>query len=222
MSEIKINESWKEPLHDVFADNKFQEIRNTVRGEYQNKLIFPAPKDIFAAFDMVPFENVQVVILGQDPYHGPGQAMGLSFSVPDGVTPPPSLLNIYKELESDLGIVKNKQSGDLRIWARQGVLLLNSILTVRAHQAASHRNIGWEWFTDSVLRILSEGRENIVFMLWGNFARGKKGLIDTGKHLVLEASHPSPLSAGSGFFGCKHFSQCNEYLEQHGKEIVQW
>lgn len=222
MKEISINSEWKEALRDFLATPEFAKLRGIVREEYQTKKIFPKPKDMFAAFDKTPFPKVRVVILGQDPYHGDGQAHGLSFSVPKGVPLPPSLQNIYKEIKSDLGIKKDFTNGNLEAWAEQGVFLLNAVLSVVAHSPASHKGVGWEAFTDEVIRQVSNKREHVVFMLWGNFARSKKHLIDTTKHLVLEAPHPSPFSAHSGFFGSKHFSACNAYLVRHGKEPISW
>lgn len=219
---VNIEPEWKEALAMYFAGESFARLAEFVREEYQSKKIFPPPKDIFRAFSLTPFSKVKVVILGQDPYHNDRQAHGLCFSVPAGVDTPPSLLNIYKEIESDLGVKKNPNDGNLEDWAKQGVFLLNAILTVVAHQAASHRGKGWEEFTDTVIKTLSDKRDNLVFILWGNYARGKKALIDSQKHLILEAPHPSPLSAYAGFFGCKHFSKCNEYLKSRGIEPIKW
>lgn len=219
---VKIEPEWQEALAPYFATDAFKKTADFARAEYQAKKIFPPPADIFRAFWLTPFSKVKVVILGQDPYHNDGQAHGLCFSVPAGQSVPPSLLNIYKELESDLGIKKNPADGNLENWARQGVFLLNAILTVVAHQAASHRGRGWEGFTDEVIRTLSSRREHLVFILWGNYARSKKSLIDADKHLILEAPHPSPLSAYAGFFGCRHFSRCNDYLKAHGIEPIAW
>lgn len=220
--EVAIEESWKEELKDFFVTETFRTLSSFVKDEYLSKQVFPAPKNIFKAFSLTPFSRVKVVILGQDPYHGDGQAMGLSFSVPHGVPLPPSLKNMYKEIESDLGVKKDFSSGDLEPWATQGVLLLNAVLSVVAGAPASHKGKGWEEFTDTVIKKLSDKHEHLVFMLWGNFARGKKGLIDTTKHLVLEAPHPSPFSVHTGFFGCKHFSKCNTYLKDHNKEEILW
>lgn len=222
-SDIKIEQSWKKNLTPILAEPYMQDLRNTVRQYYQNpnKTIYPEPKNLFNAFDSCPFDKVAVVILGQDPYHGEGQAHGLCFSVPQGKYPPPSLKNIFKEIQSDIGTAPPSH-GDLSDWAAQGVFLLNAILTVEAHKPASHRDIGWEQFTDSVIQLLSDKRDNLVFFLWGNFAKQKQDLIDTNKHLILTAPHPSPYSAASGFFGCKHFSQANEYLKQHNKQIIAW
>jgi uracil-DNA glycosylase len=219
---INIEPQWLEALQNTFSSEKFTSLADFVRTEYQTKKIFPKPENIFQAFWLTPFSEVKVVILGQDPYHGDGQAHGLCFSVPLGIPLPPSLQNIYKEIESDLGIKKDFSSGSLEHWAKQGVFLLNAILTVVAHNAASHRNKGWEDFTDAVIKTISDKQENVVFMLWGNFARSKKSLIDSEKHLILEAPHPSPLSAYSGFWGCKHFSQCNRYLAAHDKKKIIW
>ena len=219
---INIEPEWKIVLGDYFVSPKFKELSDFVREEYKNKKVFPKPQDIFKAFWLTPFSEVKVVILGQDPYHDVGQAHGLCFSVPEGKNPPPSLKNIYKEIASDLKIKKDSTSGNLEIWAKQGVFLLNAILSVVAHTPASHKDKGWEDFTDTVIKIISDKHENIVFMLWGNYARSKKNLIDSSKHLILEAPHPSPFSAHSGFFGCQHFSKCNQYLEKHGKKAIDW
>ncbi|MFA6548127.1 MAG: uracil-DNA glycosylase [Candidatus Magasanikbacteria bacterium] len=219
---VDIEPEWATILANYFSSERFQKLADFVREEYVKKSIYPKPQDIFKAFWLTPFSNVQVVILGQDPYHGTDQAHGLSFSVPETVKVPPSLQNIYKEIASDLGIKKDFKTGNLVSWAKQGVLLLNAILTVVANTPASHREKGWEEFTDTVIKTISDKRENVVFMLWGNFARSKKALIDTSKHLVLEAPHPSPFSAHSGFMGCKHFSKCNEYLQKHGKKEIKW
>lgn len=220
--DVAIEPEWKEVLKEYFESDNFKNLTDFIREEYKTKAVYPKPNDIFRAFWHTPFSKVKVVILGQDPYHGIGQAHGLSFSVPNGVNPPPSLKNIYKEIESDLGIKKDFRNGNLEAWAKQGVFLLNAILSVVANTPTSHRGKGWEDFTDNVIKIISDNHENIVFMLWGNFARSKKSLIDTGRHLVLESPHPSPFSADSGFFGCKHFSKCNEYLKSHKKEAIEW
>lgn len=220
--QVKIEKSWKKALKSEFDKDYFKKLSQFVRGEYLNhKTIYPPAKFIFHAFEMTPLDQVKVVILGQDPYHGPKQAHGLSFSVPDGVKIPPSLLNIYKEIEDDLGIPP-KDSGNLNHWAKQGVLLLNATLTVEARKAGSHQNQGWEIFTDRVIQILAEKKENLVFMLWGSYAQKKGAVIDENKHLVLKAPHPSPLSAYRGFFGCKHFSKCNHYLIKHNLEPINW
>ncbi len=219
---VKIEESWKTKLQGEFEQDYFAELTAFVKKEYQDDTVYPAPENIFRAFDLCPFDKVEVVILGQDPYHGTGQANGLAFAVDEHTKVPPSLQNIFKEIESDIGKPLVHTSGDLTRWAEQGVLLLNATLTVRAHSAGSHQERGWERFTDAVIRTLSEERENLVFMLWGNYAKAKGAHIDRSKHLVLEAPHPSPFSAASGFFGCKHFSTANEYLIAHGKQPVDW
>jgi hypothetical protein len=219
--DVKIEQSWKNALQGEFEKPYFASLVRFLHQEKSDgKLIYPPGKDIFKAFELTPVPDVKVVILGQDPYHGAGQAMGLSFSVPDNIPAPPSLINIFKEIESDLGISMSGRP-NLEGWARQGVLLLNAILTVRAGAAASHSKIGWQEFTDAVIRYLSDNRSGIVFMLWGNFARSKKVLIDTSKHYVLEAPHPSPLARGA-FFGCRHFSKANEFLAGHGKTPIDW
>lgn len=220
--DVIIEPEWRAALSDVFADERFIKLADFVRAEYQTKKVFPPPEDIFKAFWLTPLSQVKVVILGQDPYHDNGQANGLCFSVPSGVSLPPSLQNIYKEIESDLNIKKNFQDGNLEAWAKQGVFLLNAILTVVAHTPTSHREKGWENFTDAVIKKISDERENVVFILWGNFARSKKSLIDAQKHLILEAPHPSPFSAYSGFFGCRHFSKCNQYLKAHNQTEIEW
>jgi len=217
----QIEESWLNVLATEFEQPYFANLKTFLVEEKQRYAVYPPGSLIFNAFAHTPFDNVKVVILGQDPYHGKGQAHGLCFSVPDGVPPPPSLVNMFKEIHNDLGVVPSA-SGNLECWADQGVFLLNATLTVRATTAGSHQNKGWEPFTDKVIQTLSSGRKNLVFMLWGNFARAKKKLIDTQKHLVLEAAHPSPLSVYNGFFGCKHFSKANEYLRQHGIEPIDW
>lgn len=201
MKDIVIQDEWKEALKGYFESDSFKKLRAFVREEYHTTKVFPEPKNLFKAFDLTPFSQVKVVLLGQDPYHGDGQATGLSFSVPQGTPLPPSLKNIYKEIEDDMCIEKEYTSGDLTSWAVQGVLLLNAILSVRAHMPASHQKKGWEEFTDEVLKTLSDKKEGVVFILWGSFARSKKHLIDTKKHLVLESAHPSPFSAYGGFFG---------------------
>lgn len=221
-NDIKINTEWEEVLSSYFETDKFQELTNFVQNEYQTKKVYPEPKNIFRVFDLTPFDKVKVVILGQDPYHGQGQAQGLSFAVPTGFKLPPSLRNIYKEIENEFGIKKDFTSGNLEPWAGQGVFLLNSILTVVASTPASHQKKGWEEFSDFVISKISDQKENVVFMLWGNFARSKKTLIDTQKHLILEAPHPSPFSAHAGFFGCNHFKLCNEYLAKNGLEEIKW
>lgn len=219
---VKIEKSWGERLAAEFEKPYFRQLTEAVREEYRHYPCYPPGSLVFRAFDLCPFDEVKVVIIGQDPYHEAGQAMGLSFSVPGGVSLPPSLQNIYKEIESDLGVAA-PGSGDLTRWARQGVLLLNATLTVRAHEANSHQRLGWATFTDAAIRALSQGRDHLVFMLWGGFARGKKYLIDSRRHLILEAAHPSPLSANrGGWFGTRHFSQCNRYLREHGEREIEW
>lgn len=221
MSNVKIEESWKEVLKEEFEQPYFQSLANFLRAEKSaGKKIYPPGSLIFNAFNTTPFNDVKVVILGQDPYHNPGEAMGLSFSVPRGVRKPPSLQNIYKELHDDLG-VPIPQHGDLTKWAEQGVFLLNAMLTVEHRQAGSHKDAGWQNFTDAVIRKLSEEREGLVFMLWGSFARSKKVLIDANRHLVLEAAHPSPLARGA-YFGSRHFSKANQYLQQQGRIPIDW
>ncbi len=221
MNDVKIEPSWKEKLQDEFGKDYFQNLTAFVRKEYQQYTIYPPGGKIFNAFDSCPFDKVKVVILGQDPYHGPKQANGLAFSVSAGVALPPSLQNIYKELKADLG-KEPPASGNLERWAQQGVLLLNATLTVREGSAASHQGKGWEEFTDAVLRILSEQREHLVFILWGAYARRKGSFIDRNKHLVLEAPHPSPLSASTGFFGSQPFSKANDYLQKYGIDLIDW
>ena len=219
--DVKIEETWKAVLQEEFNKPYFEILTNFVRKEYQTTTIYPPAKLIFNAFNLCPFDQTKVVIIGQDPYHGPGQAHGLCFSVNDGVAYPPSLVNIFKEIEDDLHR-PTPTSGNLERWAKQGVLLLNAILTVRANQPASHQNKGWEEFTDRVIKELSDKRDGLVFMLWGSYAQKKGAVIDTKKHLVLKAVHPSPLSAYRGFFGCKHFSQANAYLQSRGKSPIEW
>lgn len=219
--EVRIEKSWKEHLAAEWEKPYFRALTDRVRSEYAQGEVFPPAARIFAALDSTPYDSVKVVILGQDPYHDNGQANGLCFSVAPGVTLPPSLVNIFKEVSDDTG-APIPVDGDLSRWARQGVLLLNSILTVRAHQAASHRDIGWEQFTDAVIRELATGRSGIVFMLWGSYAIRKGAFIDRSRHLVLESPHPSPLSAYRGFFGNRHFSRANEYLIAHNVPPIQW
>jgi uracil-DNA glycosylase len=219
--DVKIEPSWKEALKDEFGKDYFGKLTDFVKTEYSSKQIFPAGSQIFNAFDQCPFDKVKVVIIGQDPYHGPGQAHGLCFSVNDGVAFPPSLLNIFKEIERDLGIPSPK-SGNLTRWAQQGVLLLNATLTVEAHKAGSHQGRGWETFTDAAIRKLASERQNIVFMLWGSYAQQKGAMIDASKHLILKSVHPSPLSAYRGFIGCGHFSQANQFLEAKGLDKIHW
>jgi uracil-DNA glycosylase len=217
----QIEESWKQVLQEEFEAPYFQLLTEFLREEKQKHRVFPPGPQIFAAFNNTPFNRVKVIILGQDPYHGPGQAHGLCFSVPDGIPRPPSLVNILKEIESDLGIPVPVHS-DLSKWAVQGVLLINAILTVRANEPASHQNKGWEKFTDAVIRNLSEKRKNLVFLLWGNHAMAKENLIDGNRHHILKAAHPSPLSASRGFFGCRHFSQTNQILADQGLNEIDW
>lgn len=219
--DVKIEESWKKQLQSEFEKDYFVNLTNFVRNEYQTKRIFPPAKLIFNAFEHTPFDKVKVVILGQDPYHNDGQAHGLSFSVNDGIQFPPSLINIFKEINADLG-TPIPRSGNLTRWADQGVLLLNATLTVQAHQAGSHQNKGWETFTDAAIKKLADERENIVFLLWGSYAQKKAAFIDGNKHLILSSVHPSPLSAHRGFFGNKHFSRINEYLISKGLTPIQW
>ena len=219
---VKIEESWKPYLGAEFDQPYFVNLTKLVREEYLHTPCYPPGKLIFNAFNLCPFHKVKVVIIGQDPYHEPGQAMGLSFSVPEGVVMPPSLINIFKEIEMDLG-KPMPQNGDLTRWAEQGVLLLNATLTVRAHQANSHQRLGWTTFTDAAIKALSDHRDGLVFMLWGGFARSKKYLIDQNRHLVLESVHPSPLSANrGGWFGNHQFSRCNEYLRGRGEQEIEW
>ena len=218
---VEIETSWKKSLAQEFEQPYFKQLATRVRFAYQTETVYPAPKQVFAAFNYTPLSQVKVVILGQDPYHGPGQAHGLAFSVRDGIALPPSLQNIYKEIERDIGL-KPPTSGDLTRWTTQGVFLLNSTLTVRAHEAGTHQDFGWETFTDKVIMTISQEREHIVFLLWGAFAIAKRRLIDETKHLVLTAPHPSPLSAYRGFFGCRHFSKTNTYLVEHGIPPIVW
>ena len=219
--EIRIEESWKRELAEEWEKDYFVRLTQFVREEYATKQIFPPGRQIFSAFNSTPFHDVKVVILGQDPYHDVGQANGLCFSVNDGIQFPPSLRNIFKEIESDIG-TPVPQSGDLSRWAKQGVLLLNATLTVEAHRAGSHQRHGWEQFTDSVIAHLAEHRDNLVFILWGSYAIGKGAFIDRNRHLVLTSVHPSPLSAHRGFFGNHHFSRTNQYLIEHGKTPIEW
>lgn len=220
--EVKIETSWKTALKNEFSKTYFLSIANFLRTEKMaGKTIYPPGSLIFNAFDLTPLPRVKVVIIGQDPYHGPGQAHGLCFSVAEGVPPPPSLMNIFKELQSDLGL-PTPQNGNLTAWAKQGVLLLNASLTVRANEPMSHSKIGWADFTNAVIKKVSEDRPHVVFLLWGKFAQEKQALIDETKHLVLKAAHPSPLSAHNGFLGCHHFSKANEWLMQQGIDPVDW
>lgn len=219
--DVQIEESWKERLTNEFEKDYFIRLTDFVRAEYKSTTIYPPGRLIFNAFNLCPFDKVKVVIIGQDPYHGPNQAHGLCFSVNDGIAYPPSLQNIFKEIQNDLGI-PIPSSGNLTRWANQGVLLLNATLTVRAHQAGSHQRKGWEEFTDAAIRILANQREHLVFILWGAYAQKKGAFIDRSKHMVLTSAHPSPLSAYNGFFGNKHFSRTNDYLTAHGKTPIQW
>ncbi len=218
---VKIEESWQNVLQDEFEKPYFKNLVAFVKDEYNSQKVYPPGNQIFNAFKMCPFDEVKVVILGQDPYHGPNQANGLSFSVSDGMRTPPSLLNIFKEIKSDLG-KDLPSSGNLERWAQQGVLLLNATLTVRASQAGSHQKKGWEEFTDAVVQKVNDLKENVVFMLWGAYAQKKGAFIDTNKHCVLQSAHPSPFAADRGFFGNRHFSKANAYLQQHGKEPINW
>ena len=219
--DVKIEESWKKQLQEEFEKPYFKQLTEFVRSEYATQTIYPPAKLIFNAFDQCPFDNVKVVILGQDPYHGPGQAHGLCFSVNNGVEFPPSLRNIFKEIQSDTGSPV-PTSGNLERWAKQGVLLLNATLTVRAHTAGSHQKKGWEQFTDAVIHLVADKLENVVFILWGNYAISKGEFIDSRKHLILKSVHPSPLSASRGFFGNHQFSTANKYLIENRKEAVRW
>jgi uracil-DNA glycosylase len=217
----QIEESWKEVLASEFDNSYFMELKEFLTEEKAKYTVYPPGSKIFNAFQLTPFNQVRVVILGQDPYHGPGQAHGLCFSVPQGIVPPPSLANIFKEIEKDLGIPV-PSGGNLEKWARQGVLLLNATLTVRANQPGSHQRRGWENFTHAVISKLSEKRVGLIFLLWGKFAQEKESLIDTNRHYILKAAHPSPFSAYNGFFGCRHFSKTNEILKKHGLEEIDW
>lgn len=218
---VQIEESWKRHLQPEFDKDYFLKLTDFVRTEYRTATIYPPGRLIFNAFDLCPFDRVKVVIIGQDPYHGPGQAHGICFSVNDGIAYPPSLVNIFKEIKADIG-TEPPTTGNLTRWARQGVLLLNATLTVRAHQAGSHQNKGWELFTDAVIRLLAEEKEHLVFILWGAYAQRKGAFIDRSRHLVLTSAHPSPLSAYNGFFGNHHFSRTNTYLEEHGETGIVW
>ncbi|MBQ7945203.1 MAG: uracil-DNA glycosylase [Bacteroidales bacterium] len=219
--DVRIHPSWKALLQGEFEQDYFARLVTFVKQAYATQRVYPPAKYIFNAFDLCPFDKVKVVILGQDPYHEPGQAHGLSFSVPEGIPFPPSLQNIFKEIESDMGYAPLR-NGNLERWAKQGVLLLNATLSVQAHQAGSHQNKGWETFTDAVIAQLSKEREHLVFLLWGSYAQRKGAVIDASKHLVLKSVHPSPLSAYRGFFGNHHFSQANAYLAQHGLSPIDW
>jgi len=218
---VRLESSWKELLEDEFTKPYFKTLSEFVHAEYKKSTVYPPAKFIFNALDSLPVDKVKVVIIGQDPYHEPGQAHGLSFSVPDGIALPPSLLNIYKELEADLGKI-SLRSGNLSAWVKEGVLLLNATLTVRAHQAGSHQNKGWEQFTDAIIHHLADAKEHLVFILWGNYAQRKGAFIDTEKHLVIKSAHPSPLSAYNGFFGSKPFSKTNDYLASHDQTPIMW
>lgn len=218
---VKINEEWDDLLKDLFNDESYLNLREFLKKEYSKYVVYPDMYNIFNSLKLTSFYDVKVVIIGQDPYHEPDQAMGLSFSVPEGVENPPSLKNIFKEIENETG-EQFSGSGDLTPWAKQGVLLLNSVLTVRAHQANSHKNKGWEQFTDGIIKLLSKEKEHLVFLLWGANARSKKELIDGKKHLILECAHPSPLSAYNGFFGSGHFKKTNEYLKKNGITPIKW
>lgn len=219
--DVKIAEDWKGILSTEFEKPYFTDLVNFVKQEYQQTRVYPPGRNIFSAFDHCPLDELRVVILGQDPYHGPNQANGLCFSVNDGVPMPPSLLNIFKEIKEDLG-TQIPPSGNLERWAKQGVLLLNATLTVRAHQAGSHQNKGWETFTDAVIKEVSDRKEDVVFLLWGSYAQKKGNVIDPFRHKILKSPHPSPLSAHRGFFGCKHFSLTNEFLLEKGKVPISW
>ncbi len=219
--DLNLEPSWKKILKDEFAKPYFEQLKNEVESAYQNSTIYPAAQNIFEAFNLCPFETVKVVIIGQDPYHGQNQAHGLSFSVPNNVKIPPSLKNIYKEIEADIG-TPISASGNLEHWAKQGVLLLNATLTVAEGQPGSHHHLGWETFTNAVIKKISTDKEHVVFLLWGKYAGSKATLIDREKHLVLTAPHPSPFSAHTGFFGCRHFSKTNEYLKAHRQTPITW
>ena len=219
---ISLGGGWDEVLKDVFESENYKKIREFLKKEYFTRTIYPPMNDLYNCFRLTPDDKIKCVILGQDPYHNEGQAHGLCFSVKKGVEPPPSLKNIYKEIKDDLGITEPPEFGDLTSWAKEGVLLLNTVLTVRAGAANSHKDCGWQQFTDEVIKKVSDREEPMVFMLWGGNARSKKYLINSKKHLVLECAHPSPLSAYNGFFGCKHFSKCNDFLIKNGKEPINW
>lgn len=221
MADVRIAEDWKTVLQEEFTKPYFDELVEFVKGEYASTTVFPAGRNIFRAFDKCPLDKLKVVIIGQDPYHGEGQANGLCFSVSEGVPFPPSLQNILKEVHDDTG-AEMPSSGELDRWAEQGVLLLNAVLTVRAHEAASHAGKGWERFTDAVVRAIAERKEGVVYMLWGNYAQKKGAIADPERNLILRAVHPSPLSAYRGFFGCRHFSMANDYLRSQGKEPINW
>lgn len=218
---VAIEPSWKKALQPEFEAAYFKQLSQTVRAAYLSTTVYPPPKLVFNAFTHCHFDEVKVVVIGQDPYHGPGQAHGLCFSVAEGVRTPPSLQNIYKEIRDDIG-TDIPESGNLERWADQGVLLLNATLTVEKSKAGSHQGLGWEQFTDAVIKAVSDQRQHVVFLLWGRYAQNKGAQIDRTKHLVLEAAHPSPFAAHNGFFGCKHFSRTNDYLQLHGKEPIEW
>ncbi|MBU6321376.1 MAG: uracil-DNA glycosylase [Patescibacteria group bacterium] len=220
--EVRIDPSWHEVLKGEFEQPYFRELTEFVKKEYASEVVYPPPKYLFRAFDLCPFDKVKVVILGQDPYHGKGQANGLCFAVGEGIALPPSLQNIFKEIESDLGKPLVHKTGDLERWAKQGVLLLNATLTVKARMAGSHQGRGWEAFTDAVVQALNDKREHLVFILWGNYARQKGAHIDRSRHCVIESPHPSPFSAAAGFFGSKPFSKANAYLVEHGEAPIDW
>lgn len=217
----QLESSWLKALRSEFEQDYMTQLKKALLAEKKQYQVYPPSGEIFAAFNHTPFEQTKVVIIGQDPYHGPGQANGLSFSVRRGVKPPPSLVNIFKELQSDLAVPISNH-GDLTSWADQGVLMLNAVLTVRHKTPGSHKNWGWQRFTNQAIQTLSENRENLVFLLWGSFARGKRSLVNSDKHRVLEAPHPSPFSAHNGFFGCRHFSKTNQYLQEHGLSPIKW
>ena len=221
MVDVRIAEDWKELLKEEFSKPYFEELTSFVRGEYGSGVVYPAGRNIFRAFDCCPFDKIKVVIIGQDPYHGPGQANGLCFSVGEGVPFPPSLRNILQEVHADVG-APIPSSGELERWAEQGVLLLNAVLTVRAHEAASHAGRGWERFTDAVVKAIAERKQGVVYMLWGSYAQKKGSIADPSKNLILKAVHPSPLSAYQGFFGNHHFSTANRYLREQGKSEIIW
>lgn len=220
MNDVRIEESWKQALSHEFGSDYWKTLTDYVRNEYQSKTVYPPPKKVFRAFDLAPLDKVKVVIVGQDPYHGPNQANGLCFAVEDGIRLPPSLKNIFKEIKEDLG-VEPLPSGDLSRWAKQGVFMLNAVLTVAAGSPASHAGLGWEKFTDAAIKVLNEKRKNIVYILWGKYAQNKGEVIDREKNLVLTSAHPSPYSA-TMFFGHHHFSKCNQYLKDHGQEPIDW
>jgi len=220
--EIIINPTWKKILRPYLKKVAFTKLWDFIKNEYQHTNIYPLEKDIFKSFNLTPLEKISIVIIGQDPYHQPHQAHGLSFSVPHGITIPPSLKNIFKEIESDTGIKKDFTDGNLESWSYQGILLLNSVLTVQENKPSSHANIGWEEFTNFVIKQISDQKEHVIFFLWGNYAQKKGSLIDRSRHLVLETSHPSPLGAYRGFIGCRHFSRANEYLKKHNKSEINW